>query len=296
MISPNFMVLGASKSATTTLYDVLKKHNDIYTPSFKEPHFFNIDENYNKGLEWYQKTYYKNVGKKKLIFDFTPTYLYSSSCAKRIFDSLGSEVKFIIILRNPVDRAYSQYLHSRRDGHESSDFMSSINNESARINAARKNNDILSEFRYSYISQGLYYNMLRSYLEYFKLDNFLIINFEEEIVGDIEKTVKKLSDFLDIDLSTLNFDIHSNKSGKSRFSFIQKILKESGFWRKAIKFFTPQLLRQITRNRIKNFNKINFSYNMLEKDLRKKIYKEYFLQDVLMLEELINKKMNWDIK
>jgi hypothetical protein len=296
MSSPNFMLLGASKSATTTLYDILKEHDDVYTPSFKEPHFFNIDENYDKGLVWYQETYYKNTEKKKVIFDFTPTYLYSSSCAKRIFDNLGAEVKFIVILRNPVDRAYSQYLHSRRDGHESSEFISSIHNEFARIDAARRNNDILSEFRYSYISQGLYYNMLRSYLKYFKLENFLIINFEEEIVDNIEKTIKKLSDFLNIDLSTCNFDIHSNRSGKSRFSFIQEILKKSGFWRDLIKFFTPQLLRQIIRNKIKNFNKVDFSYNMLEKDLRKKIYKEYFARDVLMLEELINKKMNWDIK
>jgi hypothetical protein len=290
------MVLGASKSATTTLYDILKAHDDIYTPSFKEPHFFNIDENYNKGLAWYQKTYYKNTDKKKVIFDFTPTYLYSSSCAKRIFDSLGSEVKFIIVLRNPVDRAYSQYLHSRRDGHESSDFISAINNESARIDIARKDKDILSELRYSYVSQGLYYNMLQSYLKYFKLENFLIINFEGEIVENIEKTVRKLSDFLNIDLSKLNFDIHSNKSGKSKSSFIQGMLKKRSFWRKTIRFFTPQLLRQIIRNKIKNVNKVDFSYKMLEKDLRKDVYKKYFLRDVLMLEELINKKMNWDIK
>ena len=55
MSLPNFMFIGAAKSATTTFFDMLKSHDEIFTPQFKEPHFFNIDENYLKGIDWYQK-------------------------------------------------------------------------------------------------------------------------------------------------------------------------------------------------------------------------------------------------
>ena len=61
MSLPNFMCLGAAKSGTTTLYDILSQHSEIYIPSFKEPHFFDIPENYNNGIEWYEKNYFSNI-------------------------------------------------------------------------------------------------------------------------------------------------------------------------------------------------------------------------------------------
>ena len=69
MSLPNFMCLGAAKSGTTSLYDILRQHADIYIPSFKEPHFFDIPENFSNGLEWYEKVYFKNAD-KKIIADF----------------------------------------------------------------------------------------------------------------------------------------------------------------------------------------------------------------------------------
>ena len=137
MSLPNYMFIGAAKSATTTFFDILKKHEDIFVPKFKEPHFFNIDENYLKGLDWYKKTYFTDINNESIIIDFTPTYLYYKLCAERIFDSLGPNVKFVIILRNPVDRAYSHYNHSKRDGHEVSSFEDAIKLENERIEKFR---------------------------------------------------------------------------------------------------------------------------------------------------------------
>ena len=64
MSFPNYILLGAAKSATTSIYDILKQHQDIFAPEFKEPHFFDFDENFSKGLDWYSTTYYKNVKKR----------------------------------------------------------------------------------------------------------------------------------------------------------------------------------------------------------------------------------------
>ena len=294
MSLPNYMFLGAAKSATTTYYDILKNHNEVFVPKFKEPHFFNFDNNFSKGIDWYSQTYFGNVSEEKAIIDFTPTYLYSNLCAERIFNCLGPKMKFVVILRDPVDRAYSHYNHSVRDGHEEKSFIDAINLEAKRIDKFKKNNDFLSELRCSYISQGMYFNMLNSYLKYYNINDFLIINFDEEVIKNINKTKTKLSDFLNIDLTDLDFNVHSNKSGKSKNKLIQTLINKDNILRKVLKFFVPQMSRQILRNRIKNLNKKEFNYNLISDKKRKIIYDKYFSDDIKKLEEIIGRKMNWN--
>ena len=293
MSLPNYLFIGAAKSATTTFFDILKKHEDIFVPKFKEPHFFNIDENYLKGLDWYKKTYFKDINNESIIIDFTPTYLYYKLCAERIFDSLGPNVKFVIILRNPVDRAYSHYNHSKRDGHEVSSFEDAIKLENERIEKFRDKNDFLSELRCSYISQGLYFEMISAYLKYFDLNNFFIINFESEVVQNLDQTVLKLSKFLKIDLSNLDYEIHSNKSGKPKYKLLQNIITNNNLFRKILKMIVPQKQRQIIRNKIKNFNKEDFVYLQLSEEKRRQLFEKYYRKDIMKLENLIGKKMNW---
>ena len=294
MSLPNYMFLGAAKSATTTYYDILKNHKEVFVPKFKEPHFFNFDKNFSKGIDWYNQTYFGNVSEEKVIIDFTPTYLYSNLCAERIFNCLGPKMKFVVILRDPVDRAYSHYNHSVRDGHEEKNFIDAINLEAKRIDKFKKNNDFLSELRCSYISQGMYFNMLNSYLKYYSINDFLIINFDEEVIRNINKTKTKLSDFLNIDLTDLDFNVHSNKSGKSKNKLIQTLINKDNMLRKVLKFFVPQMSRQILRNRIKNLNKKEFNYNIIPDKKRKIIYDKYFSDDIKKLEEIIGRKMNWN--
>ena len=160
MSLPNFMCLGAAKSGTTTLYDILRQHPDLYIPSFKEPHFFDIPENYKNGIKWYEKTYFKNAN-QKIVADFTPSYFFDEEAPKRIFESLGGELKFVVILRNPLDRAYSHYLHSKRDLYEKQDFGEALKLESSRLQQYQNQADYLSYLRHSYIHQGLYSKMLK---------------------------------------------------------------------------------------------------------------------------------------
>ena len=294
MSLPNYLFIGAAKSATTTFFDILKKHEDIFVPKFKEPHFFNIDENYFKGIDWYKKTYFNDINNESIIIDFTPTYLYYKLCAERIFDSLGPNVKFVIILRNPVDRAYSHYNHSKRDGHEVSSFEDAIKLENERIEKFRDKNDFLSELRCSYISQGLYFEMISAYLKYFDLNNFFIINFESEVVQNLDQTLLKLSKFLKLDLSNLDYEIHSNKSGKPKYKLLQNIITNNNLFRKILKIIVPQKHRQIIRNKIKNFNKEDFVYLQLSEEKRRQLFEKYFRKDIMKLENLIGKKMNWN--
>ena len=291
MSLPNFMCIGAAKSGTTSLYDILRQHSEIYLPSFKEPHFFDIPSVYNNGLDWYKEMYFSKVKEEFCIGDFTPTYFFEKQAAKRIYDNLGEHVKFIIILRDPVDRAYSHYLHSKRDLHEDLTFIEALEKESERMSQG----DYLSRLRFSYVLQGMYFHMLEEYLKFFKKENFLILSFEDEFIAKREETINRIFSFLELDYQFLNININSNRASQPRFRFMKKIMKDHGLIRNIIKQLVPSLItRQIIKNTIQKLNLKPYSPLPLSIENKKIIFDKYFKEDIFKLEKLIGKKMNWD--
>ena len=294
MSLPNFICLGAAKSGTTTLHDILRQHPEIYVPAFKEPHFFDIPENYKNGIDWYQKNYFKNAN-KKVIAEFTPSYFFDKEAPERIFNNLGSEVKFVVLLRHPVDRAYSHYLHSKRDEHEEFDFVESLNQEEDRLSRYIENKDYLSYLRNSYISQGLYGDMVERYLKYFKLENFMFIHFEKEFLLKRDKTIQRVLGFLDIDPQIkLQTDLRSNPSSIEKSKTLKRIMKKKGWWRTIIKWLLPSIqLRQIIRNRVQRLNIKEYKAEKISEELKSKLFSSYFRDNIDKFERLTNKKMNW---
>ena len=294
MSLPNFICLGAAKSGTTTLHDILRQHPEIYVPAFKEPHFFDIPENYENGIDWYQKNYFKNAN-KKVIAEFTPSYFFDKEVPERIFNNLGSEVKFVVLLRHPVDRAYSHYLHSKRDEHEELDFVESLNQEEDRLSHYIENKDYLSYLRNSYISQGLYGDMVERYLKYFKLENFMFIHFEKEFLLKRDKTIHRVLNFLDIDSQIeLQTDLRSNPSSKEKSKTLKRIMKKKGWWRTIIKWLLPSIqFRQIIRNRIQRLNIKEYRAEKISEELKSKLFSSYFRDNIDKFERLTDKKMNW---
>ena len=294
MSLPNFICLGAAKSGTTTLHDILRQHPEIYVPAFKEPHFFDIPENYKNGIDWYQKNYFKNAN-KKVIAEFTPSYFFDKEVPERIFNNLGSEVKFVVLLRHPVDRAYSHYLHSKRDEHEELDFVESLNQEEDRLSRYIENKDYLSYLRNSYISQGLYGDMVERYLKYFKLENFMFIHFEKEFLLKRDKTIQRVLGFLDIDPQVeLQTNLRSNPSSKEKSKTLKRIMKKKGWWRTIIKWLLPSIqFRQIIRNRVQRLNIKEYRAEKISEELKSKLFSSYFRDNIDKFERLTNKKMNW---
>jgi hypothetical protein len=291
MSLPNFMCIGASKSGTTSLYDILKQHSDIFLPSFKEPHFFDIPSVYQNGIEWYKKTYFQSLKNEKCIGDFSPTYLFDEHAPERILNDLGVNVKFIIILRNPVDRAYSHYLHSKRDQHENLSFKEALFLEKERFSKK----DYLSYLRFSYTAQGMYCQMLIRYFKFFPRDNFLIINFEEEFVNQRGGTINRILNFLDLENEEFDINISSNKASKAKSTLLKKVMKKTGWWRVLIKRMIPSLkIRQIIKNRIQRANITTFTPSKLSSLEKRELFNLFFKDDVGELELLLNKRMNWN--
>lgn len=295
MRAANLFCIGCPKSGTTTLFKILCQHSQIHTPKFKEPFFFN-NSNYQNGIDWYANTYYDDIKNEKWVLDFTPSYLYSDEALFRINEySKGKDLKFIVMLRNPVERAYSHYLHTLRDGLEDLDFNDAIQAESKRL--LNYENNLLSQLKYSYIYQSLYHKHLSKYFESFGRNNFFVINYDSQLLdkSEFKLMISDLQNFLGIKIENLNIEIKENFASESRFKILQTLVNSNGLHKRLARLlFKSKLNRQILINKFRKLNEKKMVKKDLEAEFKKNLYDKYFHADVLKLESLLEKKLNWN--
>ena len=292
MRAANLFCIGCPKSGTTTLFKILCQHSQIHTPKFKEPFFFN-NSNYQNGIDWYANTYYDDIKNEKWVLDFTPSYLYSDEALFRINEySKGKDLKFIVMLRNPVERAYSHYLHTLRDGLEDLDFNDAIKAESERL--LNYENNLLSQLKYSYIYQSLYHKHLSKYFESFGRNNFFVINYDSQLLdkSEFKLMISDLQNFLEIKIENLNIEIKENFASESRSKILQTLVNSNGLHKRLARLlFKSKINRQIL---IRKLNEKKMVKKDLEAEFKKNLYDKYFHTDVLKLESLLEKKLNWN--
>ncbi|MDH3312849.1 MAG: sulfotransferase domain-containing protein [Nitrosopumilus sp.] len=193
---PDFIIIGAQRCGTTSLYNYLIEHPKIKPASQKELHFFDI--NFSKGIEWYKSQFEDNY----ITTEASPYYLFHPHCPQRIFDILPY-VKIIILFRNPIDRAYSHYWHEIRLGAETLSFEKAIEEEPSRLKG--EVDKIMNDEKYysynhqhfSYLSRGKYFEQVKNWYNFFKKSQILILN-SEEFYSNPQKTMNLVYDFLDI--------------------------------------------------------------------------------------------------
>ena len=171
----DFIVAGAQKSGTTALNYYLKRHPRIALPVKKELHFFDKDELFAGGNVSYLPLHdmYRPARPGSIAGENTPIYLYWRPALPRI-RNYNPEMKFIVILRNPIERAFSQWNMQRQRGTEPLDFLEAVEAEPRRIaDAAPKQ---LRKF--SYVDRGRYGEQLERAFRLFPREQFLVIKYE----------------------------------------------------------------------------------------------------------------------
>jgi len=188
----DFIIVGAMKAGTSSLAFQLEDNLQFCIPQ-QELHFFSDEENFSKGVEWYE-SFFKDCDSDKIFGEKTPTYSYSEKVPKRIFD-YNSKVKLVWIFRNPVDRAYSNYWHSVRTGGESFSFEKAVKLESERIKE--------NIFR-GYLKRSIYIEQVERYLKFFDIKNMHFILFEEFVKNPTE-IMRKLFEFLEAPFNNFQY-------------------------------------------------------------------------------------------
>jgi len=204
---PNFLIIGAAKCGTTSLYDYLVQHPCIFSASRKEIGFF--DDYFNMGLFWYRthfptsfkKFLKKLTGKQNFLTgEASANYLFHPHAAKRIFNTIPS-VKLIVLLRNPVDRAYSFYNMQVKKGLEKLSFEEAIKSEEKRLEGEKEKilqNENYYSYNYaiySYLARGIYVDQLKDWMKFFPNNQFLILH-AKDLQMEPFKTINIVFEFL----------------------------------------------------------------------------------------------------
>ena len=196
---PNFLIIGAAKSGTTALFDLLAQHPGVYRPFAKEPKFFTNDVNFARGADWYTRTYFKGAGRLTARGEATPHYLYwGKKAAPRIQQAFGpTGVKFIAIFRDPVKRAYSQYWMDVQREIETLSFPDALSAEEQRLIDKRQELEPAGLLKYGYFRGGCYATLLEPYLRLFPREQFHFL-LQEDLKKDFSAAAQGLAEFLGI--------------------------------------------------------------------------------------------------
>ncbi len=194
---PNFLVIGAARSGTTLLHSYFLQHPEIFVPKEKrpEPHYFLKSKLFENGDEWYQEKFFSEVNDEKAIGEVSTSYLFGERVPKRIYN-YNSQMKFIVLLREPKARAFSNYWHSHKNGFDNLIFDEAVKLEEERT--AELKEDLLEIAPYSYLGRSLYAQQLNRYLKYFDKSQFHICLFEDFIENPVEQ-LNKICIFLNIE-------------------------------------------------------------------------------------------------
>ena len=204
---PDFVIIGAQKAGTTSLYRFVVMHPAIAPASKKEMHYFSV--RYKFGELWYRSNFptnmskryfYKKTKQKLLSGEATPTYIFYPTVPGRMKKILP-DVKLIVILRNPVDRAYSQYQHMVRQKNETLSFEKAIELEEERCAGEKErlirdpNFAATHYILHSYLARGIYADQLENWFKHYSRKQFLILA-TDDLRKNPQQTLDQIFDFL----------------------------------------------------------------------------------------------------
>lgn len=201
---PHFIIIGAQKSGTSSLFFYLSQHPQILKSFRKEPHFF--DRNYQRGMNWYRAHFplEREVSAGSITGEATPEYLFLPFVPEQIYQHIPG-VKLIVLLRNPTERAISNYFMEVRAGREHLPIMQAFRQEETRLENVLRRKDFTNPalVYFSYKKRGIYKEQLERFMRFFSENQLLVLN-SEFFLDDPRRILRKVFQFLNVDE---NFEI-----------------------------------------------------------------------------------------
>ncbi len=296
MKRPSFLVIGAPKCGTTSLFHYLAQHPDVYLPARKELHYFTYDDlarnsagpgdadllpHFCATRSDYEAQYAQVRGERE-IGEVSPSYFYYADASRRIRDELGTP-KIILLLRDPVQKAFSQYMHLVRDNRERLSFYQGLMAEPKRI-----------EQRWGalwrYAEGSIYAWRIRRYLETFGEDRVKILFFED-LVRDAGSLVREVLRFLALDDAVcIDTSEVYNASSLPRSRFLAGLVAKQSPLAAAARAALPSAIRIRITAVLRRLN----AGGKGEIDEGSRAYlRDYFATDLKEVEQILGRRPSW---
>ena len=294
---PNFLIIGAPKSGTTSLRRYLHHHPDVFIPSIAEPKYFVYlgarpsysspdNDSLIEGGRWLLDDYvdlFSDWRREKRGGEKSATYLWSAGSARAIRD-LIPDVRLVAILRNPADRAFSHFSHNLRSLREPlTDFRDALDAETER----KRGN---WSYNYLYRERGRYAEQLERYYDLFPANQLLVLLYDD-LLADASRVMGSICRHLGIAES---YDLpvserHNVSFGVPRNSYVHRLLTKESLAKSLIRRITPSRLQQEAWRLV--FNRNIAPLPVFDKDLRRRLVEES-ADDVRRLERLIGRDLS----
>jgi hypothetical protein len=196
---PDFLVIGAQKAGTTSVWHYLRAHPDVFMPELKEPYFFTLEGTWHRGLEWYTSLF-AGSGRDQIAGEASPGYTmfpYFADSAGLIKATVPN-VKLIYLIRDPIERMISSWVESRADGFEFEDLPSALRHN------------------LFYVAASQYATQLKQYYRHFPPESLLIVR-SEDLFTDPATAMSRICEFIGIDPAHLpeSYERHNASDGRS---------------------------------------------------------------------------------
>ena len=276
---PNFLIIGAMKAGTTSLYAYLQGHPQVFMPELKEVHFFSDEDNWNQGQAWYER-HFQDAGESALaVGEASTTYSrfpHIAGVPARVAGMLP-DARLIYLVRNPVDRMISDYLH-RLSG----------NQEDASLETA-----LLTKRKYADLSS--YAMQIEQYLQYFPRLQMLILK-SEDLRGQRVETLRSVCEFLGIDGSwlppLLHKEFHQTAERRQPRRMAESLTRLGAV--SAAKSLLPRFVRRWLRTALTTAGP-SLPEGAVSPDLRRRL-EDLVREDVLRLRRYMDKDFDaWGI-
>ena len=293
MALPNLFIVGAAKSGTTSLHNYLHQHPDVFMCSPKEPHYLiNQEIGINRipvgitNFIVYTDLFSEGEDKKYRGESSVMYLMYPEIVIPKIKDQFGEDSKIIIMLRNPVERAYSGFQHVKRYNVKENypEFKSAWDISEKRY---FDYDEMTPASRYKEL--GLYYKQVKSYLEQFKNVHIIIY---DDYKKDFQKEMNKVFDFLEIENMKVN-DVERHMVGGWQWEDekMKKLMIKKNPLKSFLKIIFPfKSLRQKIRQKIQNRKTVKVKEVSSED---KKMLQDFYREDIKKLSELVNRNLNF---
>jgi hypothetical protein len=302
---PDFLVIGAGKSGTTSIDKYLHQHPEIFVPRKKEPNFFGYENISAKDLSGNPEelAHYRNsvttIGEYLKIFEealphqkrgeTSNTYLYHKNAPDRILHYIP-EVKLIAILRQPAERLFSRYMHLARENRTpTKEFADCLDQKSVWW----RRNDLINE--------GFYARHLQRYFELFPRENIKVYLYEDFQAQPLE-IMREIYEWLGVDASfSPDVTLRYNESGLIRNAFLNKIYGQGGIVSRTLRSLFPSYYQNLRSNlalkkKMMDLRRKNLEKKDMDPAIRRALTLNVYAEDIRQLGKLLHRDLSHWLK